>query len=53
MQNWFLFQTVTNCDGEFVSEKHKKLKNKENFIHANEFNFHKIKIFLIKTSSTE
>ena len=53
MQNWFLFQTVTNSHGEFVFERDTKLKNKENLIHADEFTFHKIKIFLIKTSSSE
>ena len=36
MQNWILFQTVTNSDREFVSQPHKKLKNKENWIDADE-----------------
>ena len=53
MQNWILFQTVTNWDGEYGTQLHKKLKNKENFIRADEFTFHKIKIFLIKNSSSE
>ena len=53
MQIWFLFQTFTNRDGEFVSERQQKLKNNENLIHADEFSFHKMKIFLIKTSSSE
>ena len=53
MQNLILFQTVTNSDGEFGSQPHKKLKNKENFIRADEFTFHKIKIFHIKSSSSE
>ena len=48
MQNWILFQTVANSDGEFVSQLHKKLKNRENLIHEHEFSFHRIKIFLIK-----
>ena len=30
MQNLILFQTVTNWAREFVSERQKKLKNKEN-----------------------
>ena len=51
MQNWILFQTVTNSDREFVSQPHKKLKNKENFIGADEFIFHKMKIFLRQNSS--
>ena len=34
MQNLIVFQTVTNSDGEFRSERRKKLKNKENFILA-------------------
>ena len=53
MQNWILFQTVTNAAREFGSQAKKKLKNKENFIRADEFIFHKIKIFLIKNSSSE
>ena len=53
MQNLILFQTVTNSDGEFATQLHKILKNKENFIRANEFTFHKIKIFLIEISSSE
>ena len=31
MQNWILFETVINIDREFVSERQKKRKNKENF----------------------
>ena len=50
MQNWILYQTVINSDGEFRSEWQKKLKNKKKFIRADEFTFHKIKIFLIKNS---
>ena len=50
MQNLILFQTDTNSDGEFGSERRKKLKNKANFIVAGEFTFHKIKIFLMKNS---
>ena len=50
MQNLIVFQTVTNSDGEFRSEWQRKLKNKENFIVAGEFTFHKMKIFLIKNS---
>ena len=53
MQNLIVFQTVTNSDGEFWSERQKKLKNKENFIHADKLTFHKIKIFLMKNSSLE
>ena len=53
MQNWILYQTVTNCDGEFVSERQKKLKNKENLICRDEFSSHKIKIFLRKNWSSE
>ena len=53
MQNWILFQTLTNSGGEFVSQRQKKLKNKENLIHTNEFSFEKMKIFLIKSSSSE
>ena len=29
MQNLILFQTMGNSGGEFVSQAHKKLKNKE------------------------
>ena len=53
MHNWILFQTVTNSDGEFVSEPHKKLKNKGNWIDADPFSFEKMKIFLIKESSSK
>ena len=53
MQNLIVFQTVTNSDGEFWSERQKKLKNKENFIHGDKFTFHKIKIFLVENSSSE
>ena len=53
MQNWILFETVTNSDRKFGSERQKKLKNKENLIRADEFVFHKIKIFLIKNSSSK
>ena len=34
MGNLILFQTVTNSDGEFVSEREENLKNKENFTGA-------------------
>ena len=50
MQNLFLFQTVTNSDREFWSERQKKLKNQKNFILADQFSFDKIKIFLMKNS---
>ena len=50
MQNLIVFQTVLNSDGEFGFEWQKKLKNKTNLIHADEFAFHKIKIFLMKHS---
>ena len=53
MQKWILFQAVTNSAREFGSQPQKKLKNKENFIRADEFIFHKIKIFHIKNSSSE
>ena len=53
MQNLILFRTVTNSDGEFRSERQKKLKNKENLIHADEFSFHKIKIVFMKNSLSE
>ena len=53
MQNWVLFQTVINSDREFVSEPHKKVKNKENFIRADEFSFEKMKTFLDKNSCWE
>ena len=53
MQNWILFQTLTNSGGEFVKQPQKKLKKKENLIHTDEFSFEKMKIFLIKTSSSE
>ena len=29
MQNWILLQTVTSSDGEFGSQRQKKLKNKK------------------------
>ena len=48
MQNLILFQTVINWDREYWSQPHKKLKNKENLIHADEFSFQKMKIFLSK-----
>ena len=50
MQNLILFQTVTNPGGEFVSQLHEKLKNKKNLIPADEFTYHKLKIFLMKNS---
>ena len=50
MQNWILFQTVTNWDREFGPQLHKKLKKKENFIRADEFIFRKIKICRMKNS---
>ena len=53
MQKLILFQAVTNLDGEFVFQPHKKLKNMEHLIHAEEFSFEKMKIFLIKSSSSE
>ena len=45
MQNWILFQTIWNLDGQFVSEQEKKLKNKKNLIRADEFSFDRMKIF--------
>ena len=53
MPNWILFQTDTNSGGEFGSEQQKKLENNTNLIHADEFSFDKIKIFLMKNSSWE
>ena len=53
MHDGILFQTVKNSDGEFASERQKKLKNKENLIRADVFSFEKMKIFLIKSSSSE
>ena len=50
MQNWILFQTVTNSDGEFRFERNKKLKSQENLNAADELLFYKIKIFLMKNS---
>ena len=52
IHNLLLFQTLTDSDEEFVSQRQKKLKNKEDFIFAHEFSFQKIKISLIKGSST-
>ena len=49
--NLIVFQTVTDSDEEFWSEPEKKLKNKENLFRADEFTLHKLKIFLIKSSS--
>ena len=37
MQNLIFFETVTDSDGEFRSERRQKLKNKENLIHADKF----------------
>ena len=53
MQNLIHFQTATNSDGEFVSQPHKKQKNKEHLIHAEKFSVEKMKIFLIKSPSSE
>ena len=53
MQNLILFRTVRNSDGEFGSEVHKKVRNKENLIHAVEFSFDKINIFLMKSLSSK
>ena len=53
MQNLILFQNVTNLDRELVSQPREKLKNKEQLIHADEFSFHEIKSFLIKSPSSE
>ena len=53
MQNWILFQPVTNSDREFVSQPHKKLENMENGIDADQFCFERMKIFLIKNSSSK
>ena len=53
MQNLIHFKTVTNSDRELVSQPREKLKNKEHLIHADEFSFHEIKSFLIKSPSSE
>ena len=53
MQNLIVFPTVTNSDREFLRQRHKKLKNKEDFICADELSFDIIKIFLMKSSSWE
>ena len=53
MQNSILFQTGTNWGWEFESQLRKKLKNKENWIDADEFSFEKMKIFLIKKSCSK
>ena len=53
MQNLILFQTVTNSDREYGSKRQKKLKNKENLIHADEFTFQKMKIYHIKNSLSQ
>ena len=45
MKNWILFQTVTNSDREPVPQQHKKLKNKENLMSADELPFHQIQNF--------
>ena len=39
MPNSILFQTVTNSDRKFRFERKKKLKNKENLIHADKLTF--------------
>ena len=53
MQNSILFQTVKISDEEFGSQASKKLKNKENSIRAEGFSFEKVKISLMKNSSSE
>ena len=53
MQNLIQLQTVINSGGEFVSQRQKKPKNREDFIFAQEFSFQKIEIFPIKCSSSE
>ena len=53
MQNWIFYQTVTNSDREFLSERHNKLKNNEYCIDADEFSFQKIETFLKKNSSSK
>ena len=39
MQNLILFQTVTDSSDEFVVEREEKMKNKDNFICAEEISF--------------
>ena len=53
MQNWILILTVTNSDGQFVSEPTKKVKNKKNLIRPDELTLQKIKIFIMKNSSSK
>ena len=53
MQNWILFETITNWDRELGSGRQKKMKNKGNLIHADEFSFNIIKIVFIKSPSIE
>ena len=53
MQNLILFQTVKNSNAEFEFQWQKKLKNKNNFVHADQFSFEKNKMFLIKNSSSK
>ena len=50
MQNSILYQTLTNSDKKFLSQRQKTLKNNEILIDADEFSFQKIKVFLIKSS---
>ena len=53
MQNLILFESVANSVREFRSQAPKKLKNKENIIRAEGLSFEKMKIFLMKNSSSE
>ena len=39
MQNLICFETVTDSSGEFVFKREKKMKNKDNFICAEEISF--------------
>ena len=39
MKNLIRFQTVTDSSGEFVVEREEKMKNKDNFICAEEISF--------------
>ena len=49
----FSFKLAQIETREYGSELHKKLKNRENFIRAEEFSFHKIKIFPRQNSSSK
>ena len=53
MQNWIVFETVTDSYREFAAKRQKKLKRKENFISGEDFSFHEMKIFPMKNSCSK